>query len=375
MMDGIYMSMETGKNSKYLLLSESLTWRCSEERRFSLLNMMKSGSLESIILSLILIYSSSRVVSILLTKSIFFGIFTDSCPDRWGRMLLQRNEALNARRDNRAVRKLNESDFLIGIGDYSRMGALRFKREKDGPFLASSGENSVPLWTSIREHERATFLLDSQSEDKNNARRLRMLLAPGSSLGGARPKASVKDTEENLWIAKFPSRNDSWDIGRWEMITHLLAKECGINVSQAMMEKYSDNGTTFLSKRFDRTPMGGRIHFVSAMTALGKTDGDNAESGIGYLDIASFIMQYSASPTEDLEELWKRIVFSVVVPNTDDHLRNHGFLLTSRGLRLSPMYDVNPTPGGTGLSLNIDEYGNSLDFEIAIEASIYYGLN
>ena len=136
----------------------------------------------------------------------FFGIFTDSCPDRWGRMLLQRNEALNARRDNRAVRKLNESDFLIGIGDYSRMGALRFKREKDGPFLASSGENSVPLWTSIREHERATFLLDSQSEDKNNARRLRMLLAPGSSLGGARPKASVKDTEENLWVAKFPSR-------------------------------------------------------------------------------------------------------------------------------------------------------------------------
>lgn len=303
-----------------------------------------------------------------------FGIFTDSCPDRWGRMLLQRNEALNARKENRAVRKLNESDFLIGIDDYSRMGALRFKREKDGPFLSPLGENSVPVWTSIRELERAVFLLDSESEDDNNVRRLRMLLAPGSSLGGARPKASVKDTEGNLWIAKFPSRNDSWDIGRWEMITHLLAEKCGISVSTAMMERYSDNGTTFLTKRFDRTPGGGRIHFISAMTALGKTDGESAQSGSSYLDIASFIMQYSSSPSEDLKELWKRIVFSIAVSNTDDHLRNHGFLLSSRGLRLSPMYDVNPTPGGTGLSLNIDEYDNSLDFDVAIEASMYYGL-
>ena len=305
-----------------------------------------------------------------------FGIFTDSCPDRWGRMLLQRNEALNAKKEGRIVRKLNESDFLIGIEDCSRMGALRFKAENDGEFLAVSGENSVPLWTSIRELERAAFLLDSQGEDDSGTeRRLRMLLAPGSSLGGARPKASVKDTDGSLWIAKFPSRKDDRDIGCWEMVTHELAAGCSLNVPSAMRKKYSDNGTTFLTKRFDRTSEGQRIHFLSAMTALGKIDGADTESGTSYLDIASFIMQYSSSPSEDLKELWKRIIFSIAVTNTDDHLRNHGFLLTPRGLRLSPMYDVNPNPGGTGLSLNIDEYDNALDYDTAIAASGYYGLS
>ncbi len=305
-----------------------------------------------------------------------FGIFTDSCPDRWGRMLLQRNEALNAKKEGRTVRKLNESDFLIGIEDCSRMGALRFKAENDGEFLAVPGENSVPLWTSIRELERAAFLLDSQGEeDSGTERRLRMLLAPGSSLGGARPKASVRNTDGSLWIAKFPSRKDDRDIGCWEMVTHELAAGCSLNVPSAMRKKYSDNGTTFLTKRFDRTSEGQRIHFLSAMTALGKTDGADSESGTSYLDIASFIMQYSSSPSEDLKELWKRIVFSIAVTNTDDHLRNHGFLLTPRGLRLSPMYDVNPNPEGTGLSLNIDEYDNALDYDTAIAASGYYGLS
>lgn len=305
-----------------------------------------------------------------------FGIFTDSCPDRWGRMLLQRNEALNAKKEGRTVRKLNESDFLIGIEDCSRMGALRFKAENNGEFLAVSGENSVPLWTSIRELERAAFLLDFQGEeDSGTERRLRMLLAPGSSLGGARPKASVRDTDGSLWIAKFPSRKDDRDIGCWEMVTHELAAGCSLNVPSAMRKKYSDDGTTFLTKRFDRSSEGQRIHFLSAMTALGKTDGADSESGTSYLDIASFIMQYSSSPSEDLKELWKRIVFSIAVSNTDDHLRNHGFLLTPRGLRLSPMYDVNPNPGGTGLSLNIDEYDNALDYDTAIAASGYYGLS
>ncbi len=233
-----------------------------------------------------------------------FGIFTDSCPDRWGRMLLQRNEALNAKKEGRTVRKLNESDFLIGIEDCSRMGALRFKAENDGEFLAVSGENSVPLWTSIRELERAAFLLDSQGEeDRGTERRLRMLLAPGSSLGGARPKASVRNTDGSLWIAKFPSRKDDMDVGCWEMVTHELAAGCSLNVPSAMRKKYSDNGTTFLTKRFDRTSEGQRIHFLSAMTALGKIDGADSESWTSYLDIASFIMQYSSSPSEDLKEL------------------------------------------------------------------------
>ncbi len=306
-----------------------------------------------------------------------FGIFTDSCPDRWGRQLIQRNEALQARIENRSVRKLNESDYLLGIDDYSRMGALRFKTNPEGPFLSPSNENSVPIWTSIRELEQAAILIDSVSDIDNyeNSKRLKLLLQPGSSLGGARPKASVRDTDGNLWIAKFPSKTDSLDVGAWEMVVHNLAQDCNLNVPNAISKKYSNNGTTFLVQRFDRTAEGNRIHFISAMTALGKKDGDNSDSGSSYLDIASFIQQNSEKPREDLLELWKRIVFSIAVSNTDDHLRNHGFLFSGKGLRLSPMYDVNPNPNGYGLSLNIDEYENSLDFDVAIDASVYYEIN
>ncbi len=306
-----------------------------------------------------------------------FGIFTDSCPDRWGRQLIQRNEAFQARIEGRSVRKLNESDYLLGIDDYSRMGALRFKTNPEGPFLSPSNENSVPIWTSIRELEQAAILLDeaSESDEIDNSRRLKLLLQPGSSLGGARPKASVRDSEGNLWIAKFPSKIDTLDVGAWEMVVHKLAKDCNLNVPNAISNKYSSNGTTFLVQRFDRTKEGNRIHFISAMTALGKKDGDNSDSGLSYLDIASFIQQNSEKPREDLLELWKRIVFSIAVSNTDDHLRNHGFLFSGKGLRLSPMYDVNPNPNGYGLSLNIDEYSNALDFGVAIDASSYYDID
>ena len=304
-----------------------------------------------------------------------FGVFTDSCPDRWGRMLLQRNEAITAKQENRPPRKLNESDFLVGIEDFSRMGALRFKTDTEGEFLAKSNENSVPIWTSIRELEQAAILLDSSTDfDEAHAQRLRLLLQPGSSLGGARPKASVKDTDGNLWIAKFPSKNDDIDVGAWEMVVHELAARCNLNVPKATYNKYSNNGTTFLVQRFDRTKNHRRRHFLSAMTTLGEKDDAGFDSGASYLDIASYVQQFGSSPSEDLKELWKRIVFNIAVTNTDDHLRNHGFLFDSRGLRLSPLYDVNPNPNGTGLSLNIDEYDNSLDFDIAIGAAKYYGL-
>ena len=306
-----------------------------------------------------------------------FGIFTDSCPDRWGRQLIQRNEALQAHIEGRSVRKLNESDYLLGIDDYSRMGALRFKTNPDGPFLSLSNENSVPIWTSTRELEQAAMSLDDASEADGfeTSRRLKLLLQPGSSLGGARPKASVRDSSGNLWIAKFPSKTDTLDVGAWEMVVHKLAVECKLNVPMAISNKYSNNGTTFLVQRFDRTNNGNRIHFISAMTVLGKKDGDNSDTGMSYLDIASFIQQNSEKPREDLSELWKRIVFSIAVSNTDDHLRNHGFLFSGKGLRLSPMYDVNPNPNGYGLSLNIDEYSNALDFDVAIDASNYYDIN
>lgn len=309
------------------------------------------------------------------TDKSLFGIFTDSCPDRWGRMLMQKNEALQARIEKRTVRKLNESDFLIGIEDFSRMGALRLKTDKYGDFLAKSDENSVPIWTNIRELEQAAVLLDSENEiDDKSRNRLRILLQPGSSLGGARPKASVRDADGNLWIAKFPSKNDTLDVGAWEMVVHELAKRCGLNVPKATCNKYSKNGTTFLVQRFDRTANGKRKHFISAMTILGKTDGAGDDTGTSYLDIATCIQQFGSSPSTDLKELWKRIVFNIAVTNTDDHLRNHGFLFDSRGLRLSPLYDVNPNPDGIILSLNIDEYDNSLNFDIAIEASKYFGV-
>ena len=201
-----------------------------------------------------------------------------------------------------------------------------------------------------------------------------MLIQPGSSLGGARPKATVQALDGSLWIAKFPSRHDEFDCGAWEMVTHELAVLCGLNVPEAKCERFSKNGSTFLVKRFDRTPKNKRIHFISAMTALGKIDGNNAQDGTSYLDIVQCIQQQGSKPKEDLLELWKRIVFNIAVTNTDDHLRNHGFLFDQKGLRLSPMYDVNPNPDGVGLSLNIDDMDNSLSFDVAIEAAKFFDI-
>ena len=304
-----------------------------------------------------------------------FGIFTDSCPDRWGRLLMTRREAIFAREENRTPKKLLESDFLLGIQDSARMGALRFKTDLDAAFLAEDSKDSIPVRTCIRELEQAAYLIEKDDLTFEDEKKwLKILLQPGSSLGGARPKATVQDSDGNLWIAKFPSKHDEYDMGAWEMVTHELALICGLNVPEAKCESFSKNGSTFLVKRFDRSAEKKRIHFVSAMTVLGKTDGNDAQDGTSYLDIAQCIQQLGSKPKEDLTELWKRIVFSIAVTNTDDHLRNHGFLFDGKGLRLSPMYDVNPNPDGVGLSLNIDEMNNSLDFELAIEASKYFGI-
>lgn len=308
-----------------------------------------------------------------------FGVFTDSCPDRWGRVLMTRREAILAKEEGREKKKLTESDYLLGIQDELRTGALRFKTSEDGYFLADDKEHIIPVWTSIRELEDAAFRFDAgDGTDEEIKQWLKLLLQPGSSLGGARPKATVRAPDGSLWIAKFPSKHDSIDTGAWEMVVHELAVMCGLNVPQAKCERFSKNGHTFLVKRFDRVGKGSadaipaRIHFVSAMTVLGKKDGDGADSGVSYLDIAQAIRQNSVTPKKDLQEMWKRIVFSIAVTNTDDHLRNHGFLFDSNGFRLSPLYDVNPNPEGTGLSLNIDEADNSLDFDLAIQVAPYF---
>lgn len=301
-----------------------------------------------------------------------FGLFLDSAPDRWGRLLMRRREAILARKENRKSVRLEESDFLLGVHDVARMGALRFKTEQSGSFLAADPPMATPPWTSLRELEHASGEFESVEDENLEEKWLAILLDPGSSLGGARPKASVLDPAGSLWIAKFPARQDGFDSGAWEMTVHDLAIKAGLSVPEAKLERYSDRGSTFLVKRFDRSSENERIHFASAMTLLGKKDGASAQDGTSYLELVEFIVKYGSRPDKDLEELWKRIAFSIAVSNTDDHLRNHGFLLENSAWSLSPAYDINPSPFGNALSLNIDEHDNSLDFDLLLQASHWF---
>ena len=224
---------------------------------------------------------------------------------------MNRREELRARTASEKPRKLTESDYLLGVYDESRMGGLRFKVDPSGEFLSNEKDYATPPWTSLRELERASTAFE-QDDIGDEGKWLRQLLAPGSSLGGARPKASVMAPDGTLWIAKFPSKNDSFDSGAWEMTVHNLAVLCGITVPEAKAEKFSKLGTTYLVKRFDRDGKR-RVHFSSAMTMLGKTDGAGAAEGSSYLEIASFLKANGAKPKEDLSELWNRIVFSMAV--------------------------------------------------------------
>jgi serine/threonine-protein kinase HipA len=295
-----------------------------------------------------------------------FGLFLDSSPDRWGRVLMERREALIAGQEGRKPRTLMESDYLMGVSDRYRMGGLRFKLTEDGPFLDNNDAMAVPPMTSLRTLEEASLQLENENavDSPQFARWLNLLMSPGSSLGGARPKASVVDPGGQLWIAKFPSRKDDRDVGAWEMVVNELALRSGLQVAEGKARRFTQDRHTFLTKRFDRRS-DGRIHFASAMTLLGYNDGADAMAGVSYLHIAEFIMRHGATPDADLEELWRRIVFNICVSNSDDHLRNHGFLLTPKGWVLSPAFDINPIPSSTGLSLNISEHSNALDLDLA----------
>ncbi len=302
-----------------------------------------------------------------------FGIFSDSSPDRWGRILMKRRERILADKEGRKPRTLFGSDFLMGVYDETRMGGLRFSEEPGGDFLSDDKETAAPPWATLRTLEEASREFEKDERGLDD-KWLNQLLKPGSSLGGARPKATVQDPNGELWIAKFPSKHDEGNVGAWEKVVHDLARLCGLDVPESKLEHFSKSGSTFLVKRFDRKN-GRRVHFSSAMTMLGKTDGASAAEGVGYLDIAAFIRAYGASPKKDLVELWKRIVFNMAVSNTDDHLRNHGFVLTNTGWRLSPMYDVNPIPEGDELSLNVSENSNAISVALAIETAAYYDID
>lgn len=300
-----------------------------------------------------------------------FGVFLDSSPDRWGRTLMHRREISRARDEKRPVRTLMESDFLLGVYDQTRMGALRFKME--GKFLDVDHHFPTPPWTKLRELEHAAGVIEADGEN-SDSEALKLLLAPGSSLGGARPKANVLDPNDELWIAKFPSQNDLKDVGAWEFVTYELARACGVKMAEARLDKFQHKQyRTFLAKRFDRKK-DKRVHFASAMTLLQHQDGDDSIKGASYLEFVDFIIQNGAPSkvNENLEELWRRIVFSIAVSNSDDHLRNHGFLLAAEGWELSPAYDINPNESAQGLSLNISWDSNALDFALAMEVAEYF---
>ena len=301
-----------------------------------------------------------------------FRAFLDSCPDRWGRLLMKRREAVQAHRENRRARVLNEIDYLLGVHDLYRMGALRFKRVMDGPFLDNDNKLAAPPIARLRELEHAARQVEEKSDpdDPDYLKWLYMLIAPGSSLGGARPKASVIDENDALWIAKFPSRHDEYDVAAWEYVVHQLALRAGIPMSECRIEIFNGPYHTFITQRFDRTP-DSRLHFSSAMTQLGYYDGDNDAS---YLELAEFLVNEGSDTEEDLAQLWRRIIFNIAISNTDDHLRNHGFIFQQGGWKLSPAYDINPITPADGLHLFITDNDNRLDYALAMEVIDFFRL-
>jgi serine/threonine-protein kinase HipA len=304
-----------------------------------------------------------------------FGIFTDSSPDRWGRVLMQRKENLRARHEGVRPRTLTEWDFLLGVHDETRLGALRFKLP-GGPFVDSETKLAAPQLTSLRELQAASLQFEQHINDEDNPdyeRWLTQLIAPGPSLGGARPKASVRDETGALCMAKFPSRRDTRDIGAWELVANALARKAGINVPEARPLHFQESDfTTFLVKRFDRTAPGRRLAFVSAMTLTQHKDGDK---GASYIELVDLVQARGADTNSDCEQLFRRVLFNIRIHNTDDHLRNHGFFVGGQGIRLSPAYDMNPSVDRSDLSLAIDETDSTCDVSVAMSAHKSYGIS
>lgn len=303
------------------------------------------------------------------SKGKMFGVFEDCAPDRWGRKLMLRYEQDTAKSESRPPRTLNEIDYILRVNDFARQGALRFKENENGEFLTTSESGAVPPLVKLPELLHAAEAINDNTETNKE---VLLLLAPGSSLGGARPKASVVDDNGNLCIAKFPKKDDDTHVVVWEAVALDLAKHCGLNIPNFQLKNIAGKEVLII-ERFDRKN-GYRIPFASAMTMLGAVDNDM--NTYNYTEIADFLIQNGANPNGDLTELWKRIVFSVLISNTDDHLRNHGFLHTDNGWILSPLYDVNPSPDNTEmLHTAIAEDNNEASIENAMQYAEYFRLN
>ncbi len=296
-----------------------------------------------------------------------FGAIDDSAPDRWGRMLMRRHEKRSAKKEKRASRTLREIDYLLLVDDETRQGALRFKYEEQGAFLTNYNQNHIPPLVSVG---RLLMAANHILEETDTEEDLRLLFAPGSSLGGARPKASVRDKDGHLTIAKFPKKDDENDTIGWEAVALTLAQKAGIEVPEWRLESVGRK-RILLSRRFDRRK-NMRLPFLSAMSVLAAKDNETHS----YLEIADAIREMSAEPKKDLEDLWRRIVFNVLISNTDDHLRNHAFLY-STGWNLAPAYDLNPTPTDIKprvLSTTIDLLDPSASIDLAMSVFPYFQL-
>ena len=301
-----------------------------------------------------------------------FGIFLDSAPDRWGRALMERREALQAKRERRAARTLDDWDFLLGVHDHARAGALRFRRAPGEAFLDASASPAPPL-ARLRELEQAARGLQASGAERRSdyAKWLAALLAPGSSLGGARPKASFTDADGSLWLAKFPAREDRRDMGAWEYLLHRLARDAGIEVPASRLLELAGARRTFCAQRFDRAA-GSRRMMASAITLLGRRDGEAAS----YLELAQLIQDQGAAGAieADLAQLFRRAAFNVMAGNRDDHLRNHAFLRTRAGWRLAPAFDMNPDPAKEEHALALDERQAAPDVSLLEATAPYYRL-
>ena len=304
-----------------------------------------------------------------------FGFVKDSFPDRWGRLLLDRRERLTAQSEGRPTRMLTNYDYLIGIEDFTRMGGIRYKEEDSDGYINASDKYLVPPIESLRALCDACHEIELAEERKElpEQRWLDQLIDPGTSLGGARPKANVVDTDGTLYVAKFPSKKDLENTELIEHFSHHLAAKAGIHVAKTRTIRISKDRDLLLSERFDRTKDGRRIHFASAMSLLGLDDGAGSSTGNGYLDIVDFILHGCTDVRQNLRELYRRVAFNVMFGNTDDHFRNHGFLLTPKGWTLSPAYDINPG-AKPHQCLLIDSYTEQSDINALLSASENYML-
>lgn len=297
------------------------------------------------------------------------GIFTDCSPDRWGKMLMDRREAIEARDEKRRPQTLRAWDYLLGVHDESRMGALRLRDPEKGDFLDDRALSAPPS-TELRALEAAAAMVE-RGDDERVDKWIRQLIAPGASLGGARPKAGFRDMDGTLWLAKFPSSEDRRDVGLWEYLLYCMSIDAGIDMPPARALRLSDRGHTFAVRRFDRLGASRRL-YTSAMTRLQAKESD----GHSYLDIIQ-VIEIGGDAGQigpDLEQLFRRVLFNVLVGNRDDHLRNHGFLCGERGWVLSPAFDVNPNPDKHVHVLALDDVDPAPDSRLVMSTADYYRL-